>query len=212
LTIDVLPAYSRAMLLAGLTGGLATGKSTVAKLFQDCGAIVLDADVLARDVVEPGKPAWRDLVRTFGRGVLRSDQTLDRARLASIVFRDPGKLRKLNRIVHPRVAREQARLTREVRRKDPHAVVVYDAPLLIEAGAHTRMDRVVIVTTDRATQVARLKARNRLSRSEALRRIGSQMPLQQKLKLADYVIDGTMPLDELRRLVEAIYRELQRSA
>jgi dephospho-CoA kinase len=200
------------MLLVGLTGGLATGKTTVARFFQDCGAIVLDADVLARQVVEPGKPAWRDVVRTFGRTVLRSDETLDRARLASIVFRDPAKLRKLNRIVHPRVAREQARLTRELARKDPRVVVVYDAPLLIEAGAHTRMDRLIVVTADRSTQIRRVRLRNRLSHAEALRRIRSQMPLRQKQKLADHVVDGTLPLEELRHLVRWLYNDLRQSA
>lgn len=200
------------MIVAGLTGGLASGKSTVARLFQDCGAVLLDADVLARHVVEPGKPAWREIAREYGPGVLRSDRTLDRPALARIVFRNPAKLRTLNAIVHPRVAREQARLTREIAHKIPHAVIIYDAALLIEAGAHKRMDRIIVVAADQATQIARLRSRDGLSRSEALRRIRSQMPLAQKRRCADYVLDGTRPISELRAAVRAIYADLQRQA
>jgi dephospho-CoA kinase len=200
------------MLLVGLTGGLATGKTTVARLFQDCGAVVLDADVLARQVVEPGKPAWRDIIRAFGLGVLRPDRTLDRKRLADLVFTDARKLRRLNRIVHPRVAREQARLTKEIARKDPHAIVVYDAPLLIEAGAHKRMDRLIVVTADRTTQLSRLRSRNLLSRSEALRRIRAQMPLTKKEKLADHVLDGTRSVSVLRSTVGRLYREFRQAS
>lgn len=196
------------MLLVGLTGGLATGKSTVARLFHACGAIVLDADVLARRVVEPGRPAWRDLVRVFGNQVLHADGTLDRDALADRVFRDRTKLRRLNRIVHPRVDREQTSLTKAIARKHPRAVVIYDAPVLIEAGAHRRMDRVIVVAADQQTQVARLLHRNHLSRADALRRMRAQMPLADKVKLADYVIDGTLPLSQLRRQVKAVYEAL----
>jgi dephospho-CoA kinase len=200
------------MIIAGLTGGLATGKSTVSRLFQDCGAVLIDADVLARLVVEPGKPAWRDIVQTYGRGVLRPDRTLDRPALAKIVFCGHAKLTRLNAIVHPRVAREQARLTREIARKDPKAVILYDAPLLIEAGAHKRMKRIIVVMTDRQTQIARLQKRNGLSRAEALRRIRSQMPLAQKIKLADYVINGSLSPTQLRYAVAQIYEDLRRHA
>ena len=197
------------MIITGLTGGLATGKSTVSRLFQDCGAVLIDADVLARSVVEPGKPAWRDIVRTYGKDVLRPDRSLNRPALAKIVFRNPAKLKRLNAIVHPRVAREQARLTREIAGKDPHAVILYDAPLLIEAGAHRRMDRIIVVYTDRTTQLARLRKRDHLTRAEALRRIRSQMPLAEKIRLADYVIDGTLAPRQLRHAVARIYEDLR---
>ena len=200
------------MILVGLTGGVATGKSSVLRLFQDCGARVLDADILARQVVQPGKPAWRDIVRTFGRKVLRPDRTLDREALARIVFRNLAKLRVLSSIVHPRVAREQTRLTREISKKQPRVVVIYDAPLLIEASAHKRMDRIIVVTADRETQIKRLCNRNHLSRTEALRRIRSQMPLAQKIKSADYVIDGTLSYEQTKHEVQPIYTELQRLA
>jgi len=127
------------MILVGLTGGLATGKSTVARMFQDCGAMLIDADLLARLVVEPDKPAWREIVRVFGKQILRPDRTLDRTALASIVFRNRTRLRQLGAIIHPRVAREQARLTREIAKKHSHAVILYDAPVLIEAGAQATL-------------------------------------------------------------------------
>jgi dephospho-CoA kinase len=200
------------MILVGLTGGLATGKSAVARLFQDCGAVVLDADVLARQLVEPGKPAWRDIVRAFGKQVLSPDRSLDRHALAKIVFRNRAKLKKLNAIVHPRVAREQTRLTREIARKDPDAVILYDAPVLIEAGAHKRMDKIVVVSADQETQIKRLRNRNHLSRTEALRRVQSQLPLAQKVKLADYVIDGTLSFEQTKNEVQRIYDELQQRA
>jgi dephospho-CoA kinase len=200
------------MIVAGLTGGVAAGKSTVARLFQDCGAVLLDADILARQVVEPGKPAWRDIVRAYGPGILRPDRSLDRAALATIVFRDPAKLRTLNAIVHPRVAREQARLTREIAQKSPGAVVIYDAALLIETGAHERMDRVILVTAERKIQMARLQHRDGLAPGEAWRRIRSQMPVEEKRRYADYVLDGTQPRRALRAAVRAIYRDLEREA
>lgn len=200
---------SSGMLLVGLTGGLATGKSTVARIFQDLGAIVLDADRLARQAVAPRKPAYRDIVKTFGRRVLRADGTLDRGILAEIVFRHPAKLRQLNAIVHPRVARYQAQLSRQIARNDPTALIIYDAPVLIEAGAHKRMDKIIVVTADQKTQIARLHARNGFSRAEALRRIRSQIPLRTKIRLADYRLDGTLPLHRLRREVAKIKKELE---
>lgn len=200
------------MILVGLTGGLATGKSTVARMFQDCGAMLIDADLLARLVVEPDKPAWREIVRAFGKQILRPDRTLDRAALATIVFQNRTKLRQLGAIIHPRVAREQSRLTREIAKKHPHAVILYDAPVLIEAGAHKRMDRVIVVTADRETQITRLRHRNHLIRAQALRRIRTQMPLARKVKLADFVVNGTLPPEQLRRAVARIYTELTRIA
>nr|MBI3613770.1 dephospho-CoA kinase [Nitrospirota bacterium] len=198
------------MILVGLTGGLATGKSTVARLFQDCGAHVIHADDLAHQAVQPGKPAWKDVVRTFGKGVLLADRSLNRDALARIVFRNPAKRRRLNAIVHPRVAREQARLSREIATKHPHAVIIYDVPLLFEAGVDTRVDKIIVVTADRATQIKRLLSRNGLTKTEALRRIRAQMPLSRKISLADEVLDGTRPRAKLRRDVGRIYRALSR--
>jgi dephospho-CoA kinase len=197
------------MILVGLTGGIATGKSTVAKMFERCGAHTIDADILARQAVEPGKPAWRAIVRSFGKAVLNADRTLNRAALGQIVFRDKTKLRRLERLIHPHVARMQERITKTIARKHPKAVILYEAPLLFEAGVDRRMDLVVVVTADRRTQIARLKARNGFSRSEALRRIQSQIPIKQKVAAADYVLDGTTPRTRLLSQVRRLYRELR---
>lgn len=200
------------MTLVGLTGGIATGKSTVAGMFKRCGAVVIDADALAREVVQPGKPAWREIVKAFGKTVLNPDRTLNRPALGTKVFGHPAKLRQLEHMIHPRVAREQRRLTRQAVRKDPNAVVIYDVPLLFEAGIDERVDTTIVVTADRETQIARLKKRNGLSRAEALRRINSQMPLAQKRRRANYVLNGTLSLPELRKQVGSLLRLLRASA
>lgn len=200
------------MILVGLTGGVACGKSSVARLFQDCGAILIDADVLARMVVERGKPALKDIARVFGKKTLQPDGMLNRPALAKIVFGSPAKLKKLNAIVHPRVAREQTKLTRSIETQEPQTVVIYDAPVLIEAGAHKRMDKIIVVSADEKTQVKRLHNRNRLSRAEALRRIKIQLPLAKKITLADYVIDGTLSYEQTKHEVERIYEELKKLA
>lgn len=195
------------MILVGLTGGVATGKSTVAAVFKRCGAVVIDADVLARQVVEPGKPAWREIVKTFGKDILNADSTIDRHRLGAIVFRSPAKRTQLERIIHPRVAREQQRLTREAAKQNPKAVVIYDVPLLFEAGIDKRVNITIVVTADRETQIARLNKRNGLSRAEALRRIKSQIPLATKRRLADLVIDGTTKRTDLFRHIKALHKQ-----
>lgn len=204
--------FSPAMILVGLTGGVATGKSTVAKMFKRCGAVVIDADELARDVVRPGKPAWRQIARTFGKSVLTPDRTINRHALGAIVFRHPAKRRLLERIIHPRVAREQARRTKESARRDPHVVVIYDVPLLFEVGIDKRVDRTIVVTANREAQISRLKTRNGLTRAEAIRRIKSQMPLSMKACRADYVINGTSSLSKLRTQIRNLYRTFRDQA
>jgi dephospho-CoA kinase len=197
------------MILVGLTGGVATGKSTVAKMFKRCGAVIIDADELARRVVEPGKPAWRDIVKLFGKTVLNPDRSLDRQTFGSIVFRNRTKLRQLERIIHPRVAREQRRLVRRIDKGKRRAVVIYEVPLLFEASVDKRVDKIIVVIADRETQIARLKKRNGLSRAEAIRRISSQMPLAKKVQRADHVINGTLPRPSLRRQVGQLLRNLR---
>ncbi len=203
---------SAVMILIGLTGGVATGKSTAAKMFHKCGAVVIDADELAREVVQPNKPAWREIVCRFGKSVLNTDKTINRQVLGQLVFHDRRKLKQLERIIHPRVAREQIRLTREAARRSPHAVVVYDVPLLYEAGIDKRVDKTIVVTADQNTQIARLKKRNGLTRAEALRRIRSQMPLVMKRRRADHVLNGTIPIKRLSRLVAQTFQQLQLEA
>jgi dephospho-CoA kinase len=197
------------MILVGLTGGIATGKTTIANMFRQCGAVVIDADALAREVVRPGKPAWREIVKTFGRNVLNPDRTINRQTLGHFVFRSRVKLRLLERIIHPRVARLQAQLTRQAARKIPDAVVIYDVPLLFEAGIDKRFDKTIVVTADRVQQIARLRTRNGLTRDMALQRIRSQMPLSKKAQKADYLVDGTLSRSVLRRTVRQLYRTLK---
>ncbi|MCP9452648.1 MAG: dephospho-CoA kinase [Nitrospira sp.] len=204
--------YARDMVLVGLTGGVATGKSTVASMFKRCGAVVIDADGLAHSVVEPGKPAWREIIKQFGRAVLNPDQTINRRALGSLVFRDPAKRKQLEHIIHPRVAREQQRLIREARARNPRAVIVYDVPLLFEAGIGKQVDYIVVVSSDRNTQIARLQKRDGLSRAEALRRINSQLPLAQKRRLADFVLDGTTNKRRLFTQVKALFQHFQAAA
>lgn len=202
----------RTMVLVGLTGGLASGKTTVAKLFQQCGAEIIDADQVARAVVQPGRAAWKDLVAAFGKDILNTDRTVNREALASKVFRSPKQLKVLNQIVHPRVAREQARLTRLITKECPDAVIIYDAALLIEATANERMDRVILVTADQRTQIARACQRDGLSQKDALARIRGQMPLSQKKRHADDLIDGTLPRGQLRHIIRNLYRDLSAQA
>jgi len=200
------------MVVVGLTGGLGAGKTAIAGLFQDCGAKIIDADQLARDVVKPGKPAWKEIKKYFGNGVFHSDKTLNRQALAHVVFHNPSKLKILQNIIHPRVAREQATRTKIIGKAFPQAVIIYDAALLIEAGAHRRMDHVIVVKVGRSTQISRVCHRDGLTKTEALRRIRQQMPLRQKLQYADTVLDGTWPRPRLRLAVKSLYRIYQKEA
>ncbi|MCY4131102.1 MAG: dephospho-CoA kinase [Nitrospira sp.] len=200
------------MIVVGITGGLASGKTTVAGLFQECGAFVIQADHLARTVVAPGRIAWKEIVKTFGPRVLQADRTLDRGVLAELVFQNPRKLSVLNRIVHPRVAREQVRQTNVIARRHPNAVIVYDAALLIEARAHERMDRIIVVTANQPIQIQRARQRDDLTKKEALARIRGQLPLRTKRRFADYILNGTLPIARLRPTVRQLYREFLQEA
>ena len=184
-----MTAPARGFLLVGLTGGIATGKSTVSEILARLGAVLVDADQLAREVVAPGEPALADVVREFG-DVLRPDGTLDRKKLAAIVFAEPSRRKRLEAILHPAIrARFDARLD-ALTREGFEGIVVFDAPVMIESGGYKNMDRLIVVVTDEATQRARLVARD-ADAADGERRIASQMPLAEKAKLADYVIDNT---------------------
>lgn len=200
------------MILVGLTGGVATGKTTVARMFKDCGAVLIDADRLAREVVQPPKPAWRDIVKKFGKAVLNPDRTVNRRLLGAIVFHHPDKRLALERIIHPRVARRQAVIMKETAKKNPGAVVVYDVPLLFEAGIDKTVDRIVVVTADSKTQVTRLRKRNGITQAEAIRRIKSQFPLRRKITGADFILDGTSSRRVLRAEVLELFRMFRRLA
>jgi len=192
----------------GLTGGIGCGKSTVSGMLAGLGALIIDADTLARDALSPGGAAYDQTVKAFGRRILTSDGSVDRAALADIVFADADKRRLLESIVHPAVFRLEARMVETFRQKRPGAVVVFDAALLIESGAHARMDKVLVVWCSPDTQMQRLTGPKRLGPEEARQRISAQMPLKEKLLYADYVIDNEGEISETRRQVDEIYREL----
>ena len=181
-------------------------------MFKQCGAVVIDADELAHEVIKPGKPAWREIVTLFGKTILNQDRSLNRQALGSIVFRNRTKRRQLERIIHPRVAREQQRFVRRVAKRKPHAVVIYEVPLLFEAGVDKRVDTIIVVTADRNTQIARLTKRNGLSRAEAIRRIQAQMSLSKKVRLADIVIDGTLRRQDAMKTIRGAFINLQKQA
>ncbi len=200
------------MIIIGLTGGLASGKSTIAQLFQQFGAKIIDADILTREVVQPRRAAWKDIRRTFGQEILTDQQTVNRAALAKIVFTHPRKLKELTRILFPRVAREQARLTRQMSQENPEVVIIYDAAMLIESGAYRRMDQVILVQSNQRTQVLRACQRTGMTKAEAIRRIQNQMPLREKIPYADHLIDGTLPILQLRPIIKQLYKSFHSQA
>jgi len=198
------------MLIIGLTGGIASGKTTVARILEQQGAHVIDLDLLSRWAVEPGKPAWREIVSLFGEGVLRADRTLDREALGRIVFQDPESRRELERIVHPRVLQEQARLSQEIRRRDPHAIVIVDVPLLIELGLQEKMDAVILVHVPREVQRERLILRNGYSPQEADSRLDAQMDIDDKIPHAHFVIDNSGGEERTRTQAAEVMGQLVR--
>ena len=204
---------TRRFLLVGLTGGIATGKSTVAEVFRRLGCVIIDADGLAREVVVPGAPAHDDIVAAFGGGILRPDGTLDRQKLGAIVFAVPDAKKRLEAITHPRIRERFAEALAELEARDFAGIVIFDAPVMIESGNYTVMDRLVAVVTDAATQARRLTARDAVGAAEAEQRIGSQMPVAEKAKLADYVIDNSgdreTTIAEARRVHAALLADLK---
>ena len=198
----------RRFLLVGLTGGIATGKSTVSTMFAHLGAKIVDADLLAREVVMPGQPAHAEIVREFGPDVLQEDGALDRKRLGAIVFGDPDRRRRLEEITHPAIHVRQQRILSVYDEEAFEGIVIWDAALLIESSSARRMDKVVVVVADAATELRRLMARDGFSEEEARRRVASQMPLSEKVKVADYVIDNSGSRAETERRVREVYRAL----
>ena len=197
------------MLLVGLTGGIATGKSLVSEILRGLGTYIIDADKIAREVVEPQKPAWLEIVEFFGKDIVNKDRTINRKRLGEIVFNDPLKKRKLEEIVHPRVIEEESRMVKEYLKIKPDGIVIIDAALLIEAGSHKRVDKLIVVYADKETQTKRLMERDGLSRPDAEKRIASQMPLDEKVKMADFVIDNSKSIEGTQRQTIDIFNKLR---
>jgi len=198
------------MIKIGLTGGIATGKSYILKVLGELGCEVTDADRVAHEVMEPGRPAFDEIVAHFGPGVVGGDGRLDRVRIGEIVFADPAELELLNAIVHPRVYEAQFRWFAEIEKRDPDAIAVVDAALMIETGSFRRFDKLIVAWCRPELQLQRLIERNSLTEEQARARIDAQMPSSEKLKYADYAIDTSNGFEDTRRQVEAVHAELRK--
>ena len=196
------------MLNVGLTGGIACGKSTVAKMFVKNGAYLIDFDGLAHEVQEPEKPAWKEVVNHFGKRILQPDKKIDRVKLGHIVFTDKKKLSELNNIVHPLVYQEWHARLNKIGKKDKHAIVLSDIPLLFEGNMQPLFDLTVLVLIAPAEQIRRLMMRNGMSKEDAEKRLKSQMPISEKIELADIVIDNEGSIPETEKRVRQVWQEL----
>lgn len=198
------------MLFVGLTGGIGSGKTTIADMFKKEGAYVIDIDMLSHEVVKPGEPAWKEAVDFFGEGILNGDRSFNRKKLGDIVFSDEKKREMLEGIIHPRIAEEQSLIIKEIEKKDKHAIVIIDIPLLIEVNKQDMVDKVVLVYASPEAQVERLMQRDGLSLEDAHKRLAAQMPIGEKKKYAHYIINNEVPLDQIQKTVKDIFRELQK--
>ncbi|KRG11511.1 dephospho-CoA kinase [Lederbergia galactosidilytica] len=193
-------------MMVGLTGGIASGKSTVSQMFKERGFAIIDADVAARKVVEPDQSAYQEIVQVFGEAILLPNQMLDRAKLGAIIFSDETKRQKLNSIVHPAV-RKQMEIWKNEALAAGSQTVIYDIPLLFESRLTNLVEKTIVVFVEEQVQLERLMERNGLSESEALARITSQMPLSEKVKMADAVIDNNGEMDETRSQIVQLIKK-----
>ncbi|MGH7826732.1 MAG: dephospho-CoA kinase [Candidatus Binatia bacterium] len=201
-------AISKRVKLVGLTGGIASGKSTVAAILQRLGAHIIDADALAREVVQPGETAWQEVAETFGNEILQQDQTLDRSKLRTIIFNNPEARKQLEAITHPKIRQLAQQRIRELTAAGA-SLIVYVAPLLFETNIHLWLRPVILVACDPATQKQRLRQRDQLSDEEIERHLQAQMSLKEKRPLADYVVENIGSLEDLERQVAAVVAKIQ---
>jgi dephospho-CoA kinase len=194
--------------LVGLTGGIASGKSTVAAILRRLGAAIINADELSREVVQPEQDAWREIIATFGPSILQQDKTLDRKKLRTIVFDNPEARKKLEAIIHPRVRSLAKHRIRELAAAG-REIVVYEVPLLFEAQIHLWLRPVILVACDIEMQKKRLVERDHLTELEAQRHLDAQMSLEEKRKLADYVVENDGNLEELEQQVRVVLQKIQ---
>jgi len=194
----------------GLTGGIATGKSLVSGILARLGAIVLDIDKVGHQIIEPGQPAYEEIIKYFGTGVLHEKGRINRKKLGKIVFSDPDKLKILNKITHPRIVERTAEILNNFKREYPESVIVIEAALLIEMGMQDLVDELWVVMADRELRIKRLQERNGFDREEAVRRINSQMPVEDKIAFADKVIYNSGDAERTREQVINLWRELSR--
>lgn len=198
------------MLIIGVTGGFGTGKTTVAKIFKKRGAVVLDADVIAHRLTEPKRIAWKKIRDYFGAGILNKDETINRKALAKKAFSDGKCLKKLCDIIHPLVYREIERQLKKIKRINPDAIVVLDIPLLLESGGRSKVDKLIVVSSRRDVQIKRASKNLGFSRSQISQRIKAQMPLRDKVRMADFVIDNSGTLDSTKKQAIRIWKALVR--
>lgn len=206
------------MLKVGLTGGIAVGKSVVGGMFVALGAHLVQADRIARSLMQPGEPVYNEVVRHFGRGILNPDGSVNRGKLAELAFRSPTpnqrspRVTDLNRIVHPAVIRSQEEWMHAISLQDPHGVAMVEAALLIEAGAAERFDRLIVVTCDMEQRVQRFAKRQKvdveIARADVARRVAAQLPDEEKIKAADYVIDNSGSMEHTREQVHLIWEKM----
>ena len=197
-------------LLLAVTGGIASGKSAVSKMLEELGAPIIDYDVIAREIVEPGKPAWKDIAAYFGEQVLKGDREIDRKKLSDVVFRDMEKRKKLESFTHPRIIAEAATRADEIAKKNPNAIIQVAVPLLIEINMQHKFHKVLLVYVPRETQIERLMKRDAITREAAENMLKAQLPIDEKLGYADYVIHNEGTLEETRRQVEQVWEELKK--
>ena len=207
------------MLKVGLTGGIASGKSVVGEMFVALGAQLIEADRIAHELMQPGEVVYDEVVRHFGSGILNPDGTVSRPKLAEAAFgspdrNTPSRIEELNQIVHPAVIRRQEEWMESVGRRDSGAIAMVEAALIVEAGAARRFDRLVVVTCHPEQRLqrwaVRMKVDEEVARREVIRRLAAQLPDQEKIKVADFVIENSGSLDETNRQVRAIYGDLKR--
>lgn len=198
------------VLIIGLTGGIVSGKSTVARMFKDLGAKIVDADKLGHKVILPQGAAWKRIIKIFGKDILQKDQTINREKLGKIVFANQNLLKKLNKITHPEIIKlikKEISLAKDDS-KEEKKILIIDAALIYETKIDRLMDKIIVVYLDEEEQLERLIKRNNLSEKEALQKIKSQIPLKEKIEIADYVIDNSNSLDKTKEQVETIWQEL----
>ncbi|MGD8992879.1 MAG: dephospho-CoA kinase [Desulfobacterales bacterium] len=200
------------MHVIGLTGGIATGKSTVSAIFTKAGAVIIDADHIARAVVKKGLPAYREIVHRFGSEILLPNGEINRTLLGDIIFNDHQKKQLLNSIVHPHVSEEVNRQVKQIQKSHPNAVIVLDIPLLIETGMHDDLSEIIVVYTPQDIQIQRLMQRDNISEADALARVQSQMSIERKKKQASIVIDNSGTIEHTRRQTLDIFKRLKDSA
>jgi dephospho-CoA kinase len=199
------------MLIVGLTGGVASGKSVVSQVWKEEGAYLIDADRIARELVQPRTPAWKALVKAFGKEILQEDGSIHRKKLATRVFSNPVERELLNRILHPRIKREIDRRIKGIGQKGPKAIVVIDAALLVETGYYRDVDKVVVVTSTKKQQIERLRRREQMAQEMARGIIDSQIRGEERIKVADIIIRNEGSRKKTERKAKEVFEELKKA-